>query len=51
MRILDEFRQRYLVSFSPAGVPADGWHALTVRVKGRTVDVRARTGYRRALAG
>jgi VWFA-related protein len=47
VRILDEFRQRYLVSFSPANVPADGWHPLTVRVKGRTVEVRARAGYGR----
>jgi len=45
VRILDEFRQRYLVSFSPANVPAGGWHPLTVRVKARNVDVRARPGY------
>ena len=47
VRILDEFRQRYLVSFSPANVPASGWHQLTVRVKNRRVDVRARAGYLR----
>jgi VWFA-related protein len=45
VKILEEFRQRYLVSYSPAGVPNDGWHPLTVRVKGRKVDVRARAGY------
>jgi VWFA-related protein len=45
VEILDEFRQRYLVSFSPANVPADGWHPLTVRVKNRRVDVKARVGY------
>jgi Ca-activated chloride channel homolog len=50
VRILDEFRQRYLVSFSPANVPADGWHPLTVRVKGRSLDVRARAGYVRSAS-
>jgi len=45
VRILDEFRQRYLVSFSPENVAAGGWHPLTVRVKIRNVDVRARAGY------
>ena len=47
VRILEEFRQRYLVSYSPANVPADGWHPLTVRVKNRSVEVRARAGYTR----
>jgi VWFA-related protein len=44
-RILDEFRHRYLISFSPANVPGAGWHPLTVRVKNRRVDVKARAGY------
>jgi VWFA-related protein len=48
LEVLDEFRQRYLLSYSPAGVSRDGWHTLTVRVKGRSADVRARPGY---LAG
>jgi VWFA-related protein len=43
--ILDEFRQRYLLSYSPRGVPAGGWHEITVRVRGRQADVRARPGY------
>jgi VWFA-related protein len=47
VRILEEFRQRYLVSFSPSNVPADGWHPLTVRVKNRKVAVSARAGYTR----
>ena len=47
VRILDEFRQRYLVSFSPTNVPARGWHPLTVRIKNRKVDIRARAGYAR----
>lgn len=44
--ILQEFRHRYLLSYTPRGVAKDGWHELTVRVK-RGV-VRARPGY---LAG
>jgi Ca-activated chloride channel homolog len=43
--ILDEFRQRYLVSYTPRGVSASGWHRLDVRVKGRRVVVKARAGY------
>jgi VWFA-related protein len=42
--ILESFRNRYLVSFVPAGVEKGGWHKLTVRVKGGG-DVRARLGY------
>lgn len=45
VRILGEFRQRYLVSYSPQGVAAGGWHPLQVRVRGRAVQVRARAGY------
>jgi len=45
LKILDEFRQRYLISYSPTGVPAGGWHRLDVRVKGRRVMVKSRAGY------
>ena len=45
LRILDEFRQRYILSFSPRGVQPTGWHRLDVRVKGRRVTVNARAGY------
>ena len=43
--ILDEFRQRYLVSYTPSGVRAGGWHRLDVRVRGRKAGVKARAGY------
>ena len=46
--ILDEFRHRYLVSYTPHGVPRDGWHRLEVRVKNRRATIKARPGY---LAG
>jgi len=45
VRILEEFRGRYLLSYSPANVPKPGWHPLAVRVKGRRLDIRARAGY------
>jgi len=44
--ILEEFRGRYVISFSPRGVRQDdGWHRLQVRVKGRNGAVKARPGY------
>ncbi|HZR25776.1 MAG TPA: VWA domain-containing protein [Vicinamibacterales bacterium] len=46
--IVDEFRHRYLVSYTPRGVSRDGWHRLEVKVKKRGVSVKARPGY---LAG
>jgi Ca-activated chloride channel homolog len=42
--ILESFRRRYLVSFTPTGVTGEGWHKLTVKVKGGG-QVRARAGY------
>jgi VWFA-related protein len=45
LTILDEFRQRYLISYSPTGVAKDGWHRLDVRVKNRRVTVKSRAGY------
>ena len=43
--VLEEFRQRYLVSYTPRGVAKDGWHRLEVRIKGRRATVKARPGY------
>jgi VWFA-related protein len=43
--ILDEFRQRYVLSYSPNGVAKSGWHKLQVRVKARRATVKARAGY------
>jgi len=48
LHILEEFRNRYVLSYSPQGVSKAGWHALDVRVKGRGFQVKARPGY---LAG
>jgi VWFA-related protein len=48
LQVLQEFRQRYVISYSPSGVPRNGWHELRVRVKRGGVSVKARPGY---LAG
>jgi VWFA-related protein len=46
VRVLQEFRQRYLVSYTPKGVDQPGWHRLEVRVKGRRKPaIQARPGY------
>ena len=45
LRILTEFRQRYLLSYSPRGVAAGGWHDITVRLRNRPASVQARPGY------
>ncbi len=47
LTVLEEFRRRYLLSYTPRGVAPDGWHRLAVRVK-RNATVKARPGY---LAG
>jgi VWFA-related protein len=48
LRILEEFRHRYLVSYTPQGVSKEGWHRLDVRVKNHKATIKARPGY---LAG
>jgi hypothetical protein len=43
--IFDEFRNRYLLSYSPQGVSSEGWHRLEVKVKDRRGVARVRSGY------
>ncbi len=43
--ILAQYRQRYLLSFTPSGVAGDGWHRLEVRLRSRSGTVVAREGY------
>jgi len=45
LAILEEFRERYLLSYTPTGVAKGGWHDIEVRVKRRGVGTRARAGY------
>ena len=42
--ILEEFRHRYLLSYTPSKA-APGWHRLEVRLKNRRATVKARPGY------
>ena len=44
-KILQDFRSRYILAYSPQGVPNDGFHRLEVRVKRRGLTVKARPGY------
>ena len=46
-RVVDEFRQRYLLTYSPSDVEVMGWHEIEVRVSGRARRVQARRGYLR----
>ena len=42
---LDEFRNRYVLSYTPTGVSATGWHTLDVKLKSKKGKVTARRGY------
>jgi hypothetical protein len=44
--IFNDFRQSYVLRYSPEGVPAPGWHPIVVRVPASgNATVRARQGY------
>ena len=45
--IVKEFKSRYLLTYTPEGVPPDGWHPIEVKLKGARGDVKARRGYLR----
>jgi VWFA-related protein len=45
LKILDEFRQRYLLSYTLPSAPKPGWHRIDVRVRKRGMNVKARSGY------
>jgi VWFA-related protein len=49
--ILEEFRRRYLLTYSPEKVSQDGWHRLEIRVKNRNAGIQARSGYFAGPAG
>ena len=44
-KVLEEFRHRYLLSYTPTGVEHAGWHQIQVRVTQRGASVKARPGY------
>ena len=46
LEILAEIKARYLLVFTPEGVPEPGWHRLEVRLPNRRgMTIRARSGY------
>jgi Ca-activated chloride channel family protein len=45
VRVLEEFRSRYVLTFTPRGVTPGGFHALEVKVHRDGLRVRARPGY------
>lgn len=51
LEILKEYRQRYLLTFTPQGVSDKGWHAVEIRVKRADAEVKARPGYMRGAPG
>ena len=42
---LSEFRDRYVLSYTPTGVSPTGWHRLDVKLKAKSGSVTARRGY------
>lgn len=45
-RIFDDFRQSYVLRYSPTGVAPEGWHAIAVSVPAESrATIRARRGY------
>ena len=45
LEILQEFRRRYVITYTPTAVVRGGWHPLSVRVKRPGARVQARPGY------
>jgi VWFA-related protein len=47
VQVINEFRSRYLLTYTPRGVNARGWHPIEVKLKNRRGQVTARRGYLR----
>lgn len=45
LAVLEEFRQRYVLSYTPTGVRSSGWHTIDVKLRGQQGQVKARRGY------
>lgn len=46
--VLGDLKSRYVLRYQPQGAARPGWHELSVRLKGRSGDLRVRKGYFRA---
>jgi VWFA-related protein len=47
VKIVADFKMRYVLTYSPNNVAPSGWHPIEVRLKNKKGDVRARRGYTR----
>jgi Ca-activated chloride channel family protein len=45
--VINRFSRRYLLSYTPTGVPRQGWHPIEVKLKDSALTVTARRGYTR----
>ena len=45
LRIIGEFRHRYVLTYVPTGTDRPGWHDLDIKLKGRRGRITARRGY------
>lgn len=46
-KIVNDFRSRYVLTYTPRNVSATGWHRIEVRLTNRKGEVTARRGYDR----
>ena len=49
VRVVSEFKSRYILTYTPRGVAQGGWHAIDVRLAGARADITARRGYLRGV--
>lgn len=47
-KALGDLRARYVLRYTPQGVPEPGWHPLEVKLKNAKADVKTRPGYVKA---
>jgi VWFA-related protein len=47
VKIVSEFKTRYVLTYSPTNVAPSGWHPIEVHLKNKKGEVRARRGYTR----
>jgi hypothetical protein len=47
LNVIDRFSHRYLLSYTPSGVPRAGWHPIEVRLRDGSLKATARRGYSR----
>lgn len=45
--VINRFSRRYVLTYTPSGVPRQGWHPIDVRMRDAGLTVTARRGYAR----